>query len=107
MEMIDWIELILGLVWGTVVLILWRQNRSNPNRWPRIFGMGGGTFMLVLSMTRTILLRPISEFVKYTIPNILLSLAMGAICYISGRELARRFPNLKDYNHERKRGTNG
>jgi len=46
METIDWIELIFGLVWGTVMLILWRQNKSNPKIWPPIFGIGGGTFML-------------------------------------------------------------
>ena len=91
METIDWISLIIGLIWGAIILILWRRNE--PKKWPHIFGVGGGTFLFVLLMTQSILFWPRPEFVGYTISNFLWSLAMGVACYFSGRILARRFPN--------------
>jgi hypothetical protein len=100
METIDWIDLILGLICVAIMLILLRQNK--PKMWPRIFGIGGGMFMFVLSMIRSWLLWPKSEFVDYIISNFLWSLAMGIWAYFCGRILVRRFSNEKDYNHKRK-----
>jgi hypothetical protein len=87
METIDWIALTLGLIWGTVMFILWRRNK--PKLWPRIFGIGAGVYMFVLLMTGSMLLRPISEFVDYTITNFLLSLPAGIVAYFSARKIAR------------------
>jgi len=100
MELIDWIALILGLIWLAIILTLWRRNKSNPKVWPRIFGIGGGVYTFVLFMIGSILKRPTSEFVNYTITNFLWSLGMGIWVYFCGRILARRFPNEKDYNHK-------
>jgi len=82
-------QLILGVVWGTVMLILLRRNKSKPNMWPLIFGVGVGVLGFVLLMTGSILLRPISEFIDYTITNFFWSLAGGIVGYFSGRRIAR------------------
>jgi len=102
METIDWIELIIGLVFGTIMFILWRRNKSKPKMWPRIFGIWGGVYTFVLFMVGSMMRRPIAEFINYTTENFLWSLGMGIWVYFCGRILARRFPNEKDYNHKRK-----
>jgi hypothetical protein len=91
METMDWISLITGSIWLVIILILWRRNK--PKKWPRIFGIGGGTYMFVLLMTQSILFWPRPEFTGYTISNFFWSLAMGIVCYFSGRILAQRFPD--------------
>jgi len=45
--------------------------------------------MFVASMTASIFLRPISEFVDYTIENLFWTLALGIMGYFSGRKIAR------------------
>jgi len=54
-----------------------------------IFGVGTGVYMFVASMTASIFLRPISEFVDYTIENLFWTLALGIMGYFSGRKIAR------------------
>ena len=82
-------QLMLGVVWGTGILMLWKRNKSKPNMWPRMLGFGAGLYGLVSLMTGSILLRPKSEFVDYAIENLFWSLAVGIVCYFSGRKLAR------------------
>jgi len=90
MTTMDWITLSMGVIWGTIILILWKRNKSNM--WPRIFGIGGSVYLFVVSMTQSVLFWPRSDFWEYTISNSLWSLAVGIVCYFSGRQLARRFP---------------
>jgi len=94
-DLITIVVLIFGLVWGTIMLILWRRRKTKPKTWPHLLGIGVGIYMLVSSMTASILLRPISEFVNYTITNFILSLAIGAVSYFSGRMIARRAQDKK------------
>jgi hypothetical protein len=60
--------------------------------WPHVFGIGSGVYMLVLSMTTSIISRPKSDFMNYAIEDLLWSLAIGIVGSVSGRMLARRFP---------------
>ncbi|MCI0610587.1 MAG: hypothetical protein L0Z71_16195 [Anaerolineae bacterium] len=83
--------LILGVVWGTGMLILWRRNKSKPEMWPRIFGVGTGVYGFVSLMLGSILFRPISELVNYTITNFFWSLVLSIIAYFGGRRMARHF----------------
>lgn len=82
-------QLLLGVVWGTGMLILWKRNKSRPKIWPRILGIGGGLYGFVSLMTGSMLLWPKSEFLDYTIENLFWSLAGGIVLYFSGRKLAR------------------
>lgn len=102
METIDWIELIIALVFLTIGLILWRRNKSKPKMWPRIFGIWGGVYTFVLFMTISIMRRPTTELIDYMTENFLWSITLGMWTYFCGHILVRRFPNEKDYNHKRK-----
>jgi hypothetical protein len=86
-------QLILGVIWGTAILIFLRRNQSKPKLWPRIFGIGTALFMIILSILGAFEPKPISELVDYMISNIFWSLIVGVIAYFSGRILARRFGN--------------
>jgi hypothetical protein len=90
-DLISILLLIPGLFLAVVAHILIRQGKLKPKTWPRVLGVGGGVYMFVSSMVTSVLLRPISEFVDYTIASFLLSLVLGIVGYFSGRELARRF----------------
>ena len=94
MELKDWLELLIGVIWGAMMLVLWRRNKSKPKIWPRIFGIGGATYMLVLGEVESIFRRPTSDVSYDLINNIPWSLAIGVVCYFSGHKLARRFPNV-------------
>ena len=80
---------------AVVVHILIRQGKFKPKAWPRALGIGGGVYMFVSSMATSILLRPTSEFVDYTITNLFWSLAMGIVLYFTAGMLARRRENKK------------
>jgi peptidoglycan/LPS O-acetylase OafA/YrhL len=82
-------QLLLGVVWGTGMLILWRRYKSKPKLWPRILGIGIGLYGFVSLMTGSMLLWPKSEFLNYTVENLFWSLAGGIVCYFGGRKLAR------------------
>lgn len=84
-------QLILGLVCGTGMLILLNRNKSSPKIWPRILGLGGALYLFVASMIGSVLLRPVSEIVDYTISNFFWSIMLGIVSYFSGHILARRF----------------
>jgi hypothetical protein len=88
-------QLLIGVVWGTGILILWRRYKSRPDTWPRIFGIGGAIYMFVLSIVTSVLLRPSSELVNYIAESIFWSFAVGIVAYFSGRVLATRFRNIK------------
>jgi hypothetical protein len=93
MGTMDWIALVLGLIWGVIILIIWKRNP--PQRWPWIFGIGGGIYMFILFMTYSLLQRPKSDFVYDLGIGLLFALAVGIVCYISGHMLARRFQNKR------------
>ena len=88
-DLITIVVIIYGLVWGTIMLILWRRSRTKPKTWPGLLAIGIGVYLFVSSMTASLLLRPISEFVDYTITNFILSFAVGVIGYFSGHKIAR------------------
>lgn len=92
METIDWIELIIALVFLTIGLILWRRNKSKPKMWPCIFGIWGGVYTFVLFMTISIIRRPTTELIDYTTENFVWSLGLGIWAYFCGRVLVRRMP---------------
>ena len=83
--------LILWLLLATVMHILIKRGKLKPATWPRVGGIGAGLFMFVGLMITSILLRPISEIVDYTVTNFFLSLAFGIVGYIGGRILASRY----------------
>jgi hypothetical protein len=95
MKPIDFVPLLLGLLWGIVTFILLRRNNSKPDTWARIFGIGIGVYLFISLMTASILREPISEFAYYTITNLFLSLPFSIIGYLTGRALARRRENKK------------
>ncbi|MGI0016662.1 MAG: hypothetical protein ACREBU_24830 [Nitrososphaera sp.] len=89
-DLITMILLIVVLFLAAIVSILIKRGKLKPVIWPRVFGIGAGVFMFVSSMIASILLRPISEIVDYTVTNFFWSLAMGIVGYFGGRSLARR-----------------
>jgi len=89
-DLISIVLLILALFLATVTQILIKRGKLKPEMWPRVFGLGAGAFMFLSSMIASILLRPISEIVDYTVTNFFWSLAMGIVGYIGGRMFARR-----------------
>lgn len=93
MKPIDIIVPILGFFWGLGIYILLKQNKSKPNLWPRILGFGAGMYAFLSLMTASILREPISEFIGFTLTNLFLSLPIGAIGYLTGREYVRRRAN--------------
>lgn len=95
MSSIDFVVPILGLFWGIVTYILLKQNKSKPELWPRILGFGIGVYAFLSFMTESIFSLPKSEFLNYTIANLLWSLPLGIIGYFAGRTYARRRQNKK------------
>lgn len=95
MSSTDFVVPILGLFWGIVTYILLKQNKSKPERWPRIWGLGIGVYAFLSLMTGSILSLPKSEFLNYTVANLLWSLPLGIIGYIAGRGYARGRENKK------------
>ena len=95
MSAIDFVAPIFGLIWGMVIYILLKQNKSKPELWPRILGFGIGTYGFLSLMTASMLSLPKSEFLAYTVENLLWSLPAGIIGYLSGRAYARRRENKK------------
>jgi len=95
MSSIDFVVPILGLFWGIVTYILLKQNKSKPELWPRILGFGIGVYALLSFMAESIVSLPKSEFLNYTVANLLWSLPLGIIGYFTGRAYARRRQNKK------------
>jgi len=95
MHTIDFVAPIFGLIWGMVIYILLRQNKSKPELWPRILGFGVGTYAFLSLMTASMLSLPKSEFLAYTVENLFWSLPLGIIGYVGGRAYARRRENKK------------
>jgi hypothetical protein len=84
-DLITIVMLIVGLVWVTIFVVLIKLGRLKLEMWPRFFGIGAGVYMFISSMAFNILLRPRSEFMDYTISNVLWSLAFGIMGYFGGR----------------------
>ncbi len=98
MKPIDLISIILlipGLFLATAMYILIKRGKLKLVMWPRIFGISGGLYMFLSSMITSILLRPASEIVEYTITNFIWSLALGIVGYFGGRMLVRCLQNNK------------
>ncbi len=94
-DLITTVMLILGLVWITTLLVLIKLGKLKLEMWPRILGIGGGLYTFVCLMTFSILLRPISEFMDYTVTNTLWSLAIGIVGYFGGHRIVRSSQNKK------------
>lgn len=93
MQLIDLLTIIflaVGLVLAIASHVLIKRKILVPAMWPRVLGLGAFIFMLVSSMTASILLRPSSAFVEYLLTNGFLSCLMGIVGYMGGRILARR-----------------
>jgi hypothetical protein len=73
--------------------VLLKRKKLKARALPRILGIGAWTYAFVSMMTTSILLRPKSDFMDYTITNIFWSLAFGVIGYIGGRRIARNMPD--------------
>ncbi len=95
MSSIDFVVPILGLFWGIVTYILLKQNKSKPELWPRIWGFGIGVYAFLSIMIDSILSLTKSKFLDYTVANLLWSLPLGIIGYLTGRAYARRSENKK------------
>jgi hypothetical protein len=88
-DLISIVMLIIGLFLAIIMYILIRRGNLKTETWPRVGGIGAGIFMFVGLMITSILLRPISEIVNYTVTNLFWSLAFGIVAYFGGRKLAR------------------
>ena len=96
MKLIDLLTIIflaIGLLLAIVAHVLIKRNIFVPAMWSRVFGIGALAFMFVSSMTSSILLRPFSEFLRYTLTNGFWSCLMGIVGYIGGRMLENRQRN--------------
>ena len=94
-DVITIVRLILGLVWLTIVLVLIKRGKMKLEMWPPTLGIGAGVYAFVASMIESIILRPTSEFVNYTITSLLSALAFGIFGYFGGRILVRNAQNKK------------
>jgi hypothetical protein len=73
-----------------VTQILIKRGKLKPEMWPRVFGIGTGIYGFVSLMITSILLRPRSKIVNYTVESFLWSLALAIVAYIGGHILASR-----------------
>lgn len=94
-DLITIVMLILGLVWVTIVLVLMKLGKIKLEMWPPTLGIGAGVFAFAASMIESIILRPTSEFVDYTIANLLSALIFGIIGYFGGRIIVRNAQKKK------------
>lgn len=83
--------LVLGLFLAIVMYVLLKRKKLKAAALPRIIGVGAGVYVFVSFMVSSILLRPFSEFVKYTITSFFSSLLFGIVGYIGGRRIARNY----------------
>lgn len=90
LDLISIVEFMVGLILVIVMQILIKRGKLKPETWPRVFGVGTGIFMFVASMITSIIQRPISEIVNYTVESFFWSLALGLVGYFGGRNLASR-----------------
>ena len=81
------ITLITALIFVTVTIIFIRRNKSKPETWPRFIGVGSGVYLFIPLMVQSILSRPLSELLGYTVSNTILSLGLGIMAYFSIRKI--------------------
>jgi hypothetical protein len=91
MDLISIVMFMLGLFLAIVMYILLKRKKLKAAALPRIIGVGAGVYVFVSFMVSSILLRPLSEFVNYTITSLFSSLAFGIVGYIGGRRIARNY----------------
>ena len=94
MQLIDLLTTIclaIGLIVAIALQFLIKRNVFVPAMWPRGFGIGALAFMFISSMTASILLRPSSDFLDYTLANGFWSCLIGIVGYIGGRILEKRY----------------
>ena len=92
MKLIDLLTIIflaIGLMLAIAAYILIKRNILIPAMYPKVFGIGALIFGFVSLTTSSVLLRPSSEFMEYTLENGLLSGLLAIISYISGRIIER------------------
>jgi len=90
-DLITIVMLIVGLFLAIVMYVLLKRKKLKAAALPRIFGVGIGIYAFVLFMVSSILLRPLSELVSYTITNLFSALVFGIVGYIGGRTIARHY----------------
>ena len=90
-DLITILTIAYGILFVIVGLILFRRSRPKPKILPWLTGIGVGLYSFASLMTGSILQRPTTQIVDYTITDILLSLGFGVVGYIGGRRLANRF----------------
>jgi positive regulator of sigma E activity len=95
MDLVTILQILAGVVCGFLMILFFNRNKSNPTVWPRIFGIGGAVFMFIVSMIGSILSRPKSEYLDYTIASLAWSLVIGIMGYYGGYEIARRLKKTK------------
>jgi hypothetical protein len=94
-DLITLILLLPALLLAIAVYILMKKGKLKQVLWPRVLGVGAGLYMFISSMIASILLRPISEIMDYTLTNFFSSFVLGIVAYFSGRIFERR---LRDKN---------
>ena len=94
-DLISILGLIIGFILAVVTYFLLKQKKIKAKALPHILAIGGFAFMFISGMIESLLNRPLSEFVSYTIENLFWSLAIGIVAYISGRKLAQKFPEMR------------
>lgn len=92
-DLITTVGLVIGLILTIVVFSLIRQSKLKPEMFPRVLGIGTTVYGFALLMTASLLLRPLSDFINYTLTNYLLVAALGIVAYISGYIMKRRQKN--------------
>ena len=92
-DLITIVGLIVGFFLVAIMYVSLKRKKLNAKALPRILGIGTWIYGFVSMMTTSMLLRPLSEFVDYTIENLFWSLALSTVAYFSGRKFARNMPD--------------
>jgi hypothetical protein len=80
----------LGLIFIISMAIYIVRYKLKVETWPRIIGFTGGVYCFVSLMIGSIINRQLSGILEYTITNVVSSLALGVMAYLSLRIIAVR-----------------
>ena len=76
---------IFGLILIIVILILVRRYKLKPETWPYIASIGSGVYLYVPLMIESIMNRPQTQLLNYTITNLIFSLVISIVIYFMFR----------------------
>jgi glycerol uptake facilitator-like aquaporin len=88
-DLISTIQLILGLLLVTILLVLMRRVKIKPELWPPALGIGFGVYVFVALMIESIIVRPAADFGDYIFTNLLSAIGFGILGYVGGHILVR------------------